>query len=210
MDYNYKELYKKQIQINVKEVLKDIDTNEMRLKISNWADKFGYNFEEIKDKVINDEIFRCVFAKEPSRQNIYQNIAAKIIESVNGIKNFKVLPSGGKNAYFIINGNIFKGENLISKNQDAKSIDFYFKYTKDEGGAQDNQYKDVQEFLKNARDTSLKNTIFLAICDGDYYKRKDSKTGDITKIERLKKLTDNKTVFVITIDELKTFLRKFD
>ena len=221
MDYNYKELYKKQIQINVKEVLKDIDTNEMRLKISNWADKFGYNFEEIKDKVINDEIFRCVFAKEPSRQNIYQNIAAKIIESVNGIKNFKVLPSGGKNAYFIINGNIFKGENLISKNQDAKSIDFYFeygnfqfyvshKYTKDEGGAQDNQYKDIQEFLKNSRDTSLKNTIFLAICDGDYYKQKDSKTGDITKIERLKKLTDSKTVFVITIDELKTFLRKFD
>ena len=44
MDYNYKELYKKQIQINVKEVLKDIDTNEMRLKISNWANKFGYNF----------------------------------------------------------------------------------------------------------------------------------------------------------------------
>lgn len=35
MKYNYKELYKKQIQINVKEVLKDIDTNEMRLKISN-------------------------------------------------------------------------------------------------------------------------------------------------------------------------------
>lgn len=84
------------------------------------------------------------------------------------------------------------------------------KYTKDEGGAQDNQYKDIQEFLKNSRDTSLKNTIFLAICDGDYYKQKDSKTGDITKIERLKKLTDNKTVFVITIDELKTFLRKFD
>ncbi|WP_158640128.1 hypothetical protein [Brachyspira aalborgi] len=50
----------------------------------------------------------------------------------------------------------------------------------------------------------------MAICDGDYYKRKDSKTGDITKIERLKKLTDNKTVFVITIDELKTFLSKFD
>ena len=46
------ELYKKQIQINVKEILKDIDTKEMRLKISNWADKFGYDFEEIKEKVI--------------------------------------------------------------------------------------------------------------------------------------------------------------
>lgn len=100
MEYNYKELYKKQIQINVKEVLKDIDTNEMRLKISNWADKFGYNFEEIKDKVINDEIFRCVFAKEPSKQNIYQNITAKIIESVNGIKNFKVLPYWRKECIF--------------------------------------------------------------------------------------------------------------
>ena len=41
---DYRKLYKKQIQINVKEVLKDIDTKEMRLKISNWADKFGYDF----------------------------------------------------------------------------------------------------------------------------------------------------------------------
>ena len=38
------ELYKKQIQIKVKELLKDIDTNQTRLKISNWADKFGYDF----------------------------------------------------------------------------------------------------------------------------------------------------------------------
>ena len=49
---DYRKLYKKQIQINVKEILKDIDTKEMRLKISNWADKFGYDFEEIKEKVI--------------------------------------------------------------------------------------------------------------------------------------------------------------
>lgn len=73
MDYNYKELYKKQIQINVKEVLKDIDTNEMRLKISNWSNKFGYNFEEIKDKVINDEIFRAYLQKN-LRDRIYIKI----------------------------------------------------------------------------------------------------------------------------------------
>lgn len=70
---NYDELYKKQIKINIKEVLKDIDTNEMKLKIRNWAEKFGYDFEEIKTKVINDEIFRCVFAKEPSHK-IYTKI----------------------------------------------------------------------------------------------------------------------------------------
>lgn len=70
---DYRELYKKQIQINVKEVLKDIDTDEMRLKINNWADKFGYDFEEIKAKVINDEIFRCIFAKDP-RNRIYIKI----------------------------------------------------------------------------------------------------------------------------------------
>ena len=52
-----------------------------------------------------------------------------------------------------------------------------------------------------------KNTIFLAICDGDYYLQKDSKTGDETKIKRLQRLTDGKTSFVLNIQELSGFLR---
>ncbi len=115
---------------------------------------------------------------------------------------------------------MFKGTELEGQAKDIKSIDFEWevgafkffashKYTKDGGGAQDNQYEDIQNFLRHTRDCNLKNTIFLAICDGEYYLTKDSKTGDITKIERLKRLTDGKTSFVMQIDELKEFLAEF-
>jgi len=75
------------------------------------------------------------------------------------------------------------------------------------GGAQDNQYKDIQDFLNHSRDCNEKNTIFLAICDGNYYLQKDSKTGDESKIKRLQRLTDNKTSFVLNINELVELLK---
>jgi hypothetical protein len=64
-------------------------------------------------------------------------------------------------------------------------------------------------FLSNSEICRNENTIFLAICDGDYYLQKDSKTGDETKIKRLERLTDRKTSFALKIDDLKDFLAKF-
>ena len=55
----------------------------------------------------------------------------------------------------------------------------------------------------------IKNTIFLAICDGEYYLLKDFKACDENKILILQRLTDNMTSFVIQINELKKFLQKY-
>jgi hypothetical protein len=217
---NYKDKYKSQIQENLKNVINELEIKDMKLKISNWANKFGYSFNEIKEKIINDEIFRCVFVKDPAKQNLYQNLASKYISSLDIVENFKVLPAGGKNAIYLTNGKILKGDLLKNQSKDIKSIDFMWncknltfyashKYTEMNGGAQDNQYKDIQDFLHHSRDCNEKNTIFLAICDGDYYLQKDSKTGDETKIKRLQRLTDNKTSFVLNINELKEFLDNF-
>jgi len=137
------------------------------------------------------------------------------------VENFEILPSGGNNAVYVENGKLFSGADLVNQAKEAKSIDFSWtignirfyashKYTKDSGGAQDNQYLDMQNFLKNTRDCNIKNTVFLAICDGKYYQAKDSKTGDNTKIERLQRLTDNKTSFVLTVNDLMDFLKKFE
>jgi hypothetical protein len=219
LELNYEEEYKKQIKINLLKVLDELKTSQMQIKIHNFADKFGYSHNEIEEKIVNDEIFRCVFSKDPSKQNLYQTLAATFIESLPMVENFEILASGGKNAIYIENGKLFAGADLIHQAKEAKSIDFYWevgktkfyashKYTKDSGGAQDNQYLDMQSFLKNTRDCNIKNTIFLAICDGRYYKQKDSKTGDETKIKRLQRLTDNKTSFVLTINELMDFLKK--
>jgi hypothetical protein len=217
---DYKKKYKEKIVENLQNVILELETDDMNIKISNWANKFGYSFDEIKNKIINDEIFRCVFAKDPAKQNLYQNLASKYIGALKIVNNFTVLPAGGKNAIYLTNGKILTGDLLKNQSKDIKSIDFSWntgnfifyashKYTETNGGAQDNQYKDIQDFLHHSRDCNEKNTIFLAICDGDYYLKKDSKTGDATKIDRLKRLTDNKTSFVLSIEALKLFLEKF-
>ncbi len=216
----YREEYKKAVKGNINALLSEIESQDMIDKISNWANKFEYTFDEVKNKILEDEMFQCVFIKEPNRQNLYEKLAGTYIESLSMVQNFKFLPSGGKNAKYMVSGKMFKGVDLIEQAKNTKSIDFQWnvgnwefyathKYTKDGGGAQDNQYEDVQTFLNNTRDCNIKNTIFLAICDGEYYLAKDSKTGDETKIQRLQRLTDNRTSFVMQINELKDFLQKY-
>ena len=75
---DYKDQYKKQVEKNLKQVLNDLESKEMTQKISNWANKFNYSFESIKQKIITDEIFRCVFIKEPGRQSFHEKLAAKL------------------------------------------------------------------------------------------------------------------------------------
>lgn len=217
---DYKNQYKQQIEKNLKQVLKDLESKEMNQKISNWANKFNYSFEVIKQKIVDDGIFRCVFIKEPGRQSFHERMAAEYIKTLDEVIDFKKLPNSGKKAIYLTNGKIFKGSDLSKKSKETKSIDFSWKTGKfiiyathkytgidGSGGSQDNQYEDVQKFIKNAVDCNEENCVLLAICDGDYYKRRDSKTDDETKLKRLERLTDNKTVFVKTIDELNLFLK---
>lgn len=217
---DYEKEYKKQFKKNLNDVCNEIDSDSMKNKINNWAKKNDKSPKEVRQKILDDDFFRRCFVKEPSKQNFYQNKAADFIKNIDGVENFKTLPQNGSNALYIINGNIHKGENLKNKNQDSKSIDFYWeynnkkfyashKYTKEEGGAQDNQYKDIQSFLIDSRDNNLKDTNFVAICDGDYYQNKDNKTKDSSRIERLKRLTNNNNTFVMTINEIPAFLKKF-
>ena len=215
---DYKGEYKKQVANNLKQVLSEIESSDMKFKIENWATKFGYSFDEIKAKNVDDEVFRCVFIKEPGRQSFHQKVASLYIQGLQFVENFKVLPSGGKNAIYLTSGKLFDGKTLKAKSKDIKSIDFTWrtgkiiiyashKYTGINGGTQDNQYHDIQAFLNHARDCNDANVIFLAICDGDYYLQKDSKTGDETKLKRLERLTDGKRVFALNTNQLSQFLK---
>jgi len=99
---------------------------------------------------------------------------------------------------------------------EAKTIDFEWfykgkhffashKYTKGQGGGQGNQYKDIQIFIKQAIPSTLKNTFFMAICDGNFYDKKDTITNT-SRIERLKNMVNNKNVFAMKLSELKNWL----
>jgi len=124
LELDYEIEYKKQIKINLLKVLDEIKSEQMQIKIKNFANKFGFECYEIETKIINDEIFRCIFSKDPSKQNLYQTLAATFIQSLPMVENFEILASGGKNAIYIENGKLFTGNNLINQAKEVKSIDF--------------------------------------------------------------------------------------
>ena len=202
MKINYQSEYKKQLQINISLVRNEIDNPDFKLKITNHADKFGRDIDEVKAKIMTDDMYAEWFAKDPAKQNIYEKMAASYISSIEGVSNFRNLPNSAK--MFIVEGKV-TSERL----NDVKSIDFHFKvgnkniyashkYIKATyGGAQDNQYNDIRNFLRNCNKISSGNDYYIAICDGPYF---DS------KIKGLNDEFSSTNVLVMNIDELENFI----
>ena len=155
--------------------------------------------------------------KIQKKQKIHENIAGGFIKSLSCVKNFKQL---GHNELALFHGAVMPKKELkkLGGHSTAKTIDFSWttngkqiyashKYTKEGGGAQDNQYADIKVFVDEANHSDLPNTIFLAIVDGDYYKKKDASAGMI-KLEYLKKISNQKSVFAMPISELEEWLAK--
>jgi len=80
---------------------------------------------------------------------------------------------------------------------DNKIEYYYAKYTNEEGGAQDNQYKDAVSFIDQANLYYKKNKFsdikFILILDGNYY---------IKKMNDIKKLINHSNILVETSTSL--------
>lgn len=162
--------------INLKILREEIENSWVEEKIENHLKRNPHiklDKEEIKNKIMEDDLIASFFAKDPAKQNISEKYFAKVIKNIDGVSNFENLPSNTK--VFVKNGEIMQDEKRAIG---IKSIDysFYFKdalficsqkYTKDRGGAQDNQFNDVVSFLVNSRE--LKDAIPMALVDGNYY-----------------------------------------
>ena len=122
-----------------------------------------------------------------------------------------------KKIYSLSNINIWKKEvKERGGTGEAKTLDFEWqskgkqiyashKYTKDGGGGQDNQYRDMKDFIREANKSHTPNTIFLAIADGPYYGMND--TGSrTTKLQNLQYLANRTNVFALSGEELEEFL----
>jgi len=104
-----------------------------------------------------------MFCKDPSKQNISEKILGIQRLPVSGVNSIRFTPDGKLTGVKSIG---------VSK---SKSADFLFngiyftqKYTAESGGAQDNQYNDVVDFL-------VKDSINYkvgAIVDGEYWDKK--------------------------------------
>ena len=187
---DYKKEFKKQLHENIDEMRNNQDSPEYIHKVKNFIEKFELEEKEIMDKYEKDDVFALFFVKDPGRQSFHEKTAASFIQSLNeqlGIdmfQNFENLPTGGRNALYVSNGNVIDYATRQGRS-DGKSIDFYWeynyktkklkfyashKYTESFGGSQDNQRNDVEAFMEGARSNRSSNERFYAITDGDYYK----------------------------------------
>ena len=180
---------KQLIQDNLDDLQEHLQNPDYQKKVYNFATKFGFSVDEVNRAIQENLFLAACFAKDPSKQNFTEKLVAEVL----GVE--KLSPSGENCIRFDENGDIVS----INKGNVSKSADFYIdnryytqKYTNETGGAQDNQYKDVVDFLVKGS----KKHLVGAIVDGAYWT-----SGHKAKLIEMFK--DNPNVVITSVDELR-------
>lgn len=170
-----------------------------------------------EQKFVNDTLQRIhagdpctcmLYLKDPLKQNIAEKTQIEYLQLKTG---FYVQKLNTRELSLNASGRIIEG-NV----QGIKSIDFiinarhkyygFLKYTKENGGAQDNQCNDALHFIEAAILNQDPNTYFLIGLDGDYYQRvkRHYKTSSLIRLQNIFK--DKVNVCINTTDELIKFI----
>lgn len=209
---------------NLKSFLSNPFDNESLKRMQSYSKKHFIPLDKVMNKVREDEIFARNFVKDPIRQSIHENEAAKFIKKNPNIKKFKKLPISGANSLFLHEGSIISKKEKDFLNLSLKSIDFYWeindssgqtfkfyashKYTNEEGGAQDHQYTEQRKFLENANNSKMgDNVFFVALCEGNYY-RKPNKKENKSRIDLMNENDITKQSIVIPLCDLDEYIDK--
>lgn len=195
MPYDYDDEVRKAWIVNRKEVLNELKKGNLDLKIGNYSERHGFDRKGVVEELNRSEMFRAYFAKDPNKQSIHEKKAAEWIAVMDGIEDFRALPN---KSFLISNGKVWATKDLKAAGgySSAKSPDFRWKsgkkifyaahkHTKEEGGAQANQYKDLQKFITEARGGTEPDLYFVAIADGPFYQGIDGQAGK-TRLDTLK------------------------
>jgi hypothetical protein len=189
--------------------ISDLDAKQIK-KIENHATRYGHTVQEVLEAVLNNEVaFRSIVGKSPERMDYYETTLITYLNRLEVVLLAEKLPKSGPNAKYIVNGKILIGG---GRRNDVKSLDIevifknsqklylVHKYTMEDGGAQDNQFREAKETLKNLYTPGGKIHQNLgAVLDGDYYVKKRLKGP--TKLEQAKE--EHPDAFICTYKTFK-------
>ena len=175
------------------EVRANLNSSQLKIKIENYIQRFDgiFTYDEIISQIETNDLVASFFIKNPLMQTFCEKECAKWI----GVEK---LPSKGKNCIrFNEEGEIVNQKTVSS----SKSADFliegiYFtqKYTgENTGGAQDNQFNDVVDFLTKG---SIHHKVG-AIVDGAYWEDMGNKEKLIENFQK------NPNVIILSADDIK-------
>jgi hypothetical protein len=177
-------------------------------KIKDVSQKRGIDVDQVvKECELSSILVGELFAKDPGRQTLHQGAAEEYMKKWTlqcHMENFTLLKSGGGTSKHLTGGRVVSEQEMGGSKKTNKSIDFEWsytgllskpirfyathKYTKQDGGAQDNQRKDIETFIESthtSKDTKEEYVYFFAIGDGPYYKKPYEAGSKQTRLEEL-------------------------
>lgn len=221
MPFDYEQKYREAYAENVLRIAETLESGKIDRKIENFCELHGFSVAELHAEIVRNKFLAAVFALNPNKQNFYETVAAKYIKELSCVDDFRKLPSS---ALYIIGGRLLSREEAKrvtrqnrSTRRDHKTVDFSWmcngiqfyaahKYTKQEGGAQVNQYHDLQTFVRESVSNLDDNVHFIAIADGSFYEQQNGLAGT-TRIKRLHALAGgSERVHVCRLDEIESLL----
>lgn len=178
---------------NLTLVRKEINLSWVKTKINNFIKRMGgiFTYEEIYNEILTNDIVAAMFAKDPGRQNISENLVQTYLNISKEIEDVR----------FDETGKIYYGYGAqpgLTKNADFCFNGIYItqKYTgENNGGAQDNQYNDVIQFLTYG---SKKQKVG-ALVDGWYWEE----GGKRKQLEKY--FQNNPNVYIFSADDYKEY-----
>lgn len=215
LDYDKK--YREAYHENVKDAPRAAREGELNTKIESFCKLHGFEKERVIEEIATNEVVAALFAINPNKQNFYEKIAAQFIRGINGVEMFTELHTNEK---ILMSGAVLSATQLAEQggSPNAKTIDFEWrysdhtfyashKYTKQSGGTQDSQYRELKMFIEEANKTTLTNTFFIAIADGEYYDQINGR-ANTKRIDRLKEIANKTKVFACNICELEELMKR--
>lgn len=178
---------------NLTLVRKEINLSWVKTKINNFIKRMGgiFTYEEIYNEILTNDIVAAMFAKDPGRQNISENLVQAYLN----------ISKETEDVRFDETGKIYYGYGAqpgLTKNADFCFNGIYItqKYTgENKGGAQDNQYNDVIQFLTYG---SKKQKVG-ALVDGWYWEE----GGKRKQLEKY--FQNNPNVYIFSTDDYKEY-----
>lgn len=165
--------------LNYDKLIKNLYSDSIKIKIKNYIEKFylDESVSSIIDKINNDKLFAMFFIKDPKKQNFYECMQIEYIKNILGCYDVKKLTNI---LYFD-----YDSITNFKTNTSTKSIDFISnryellftaKHIQENGGAQDNQFRDLIIFINTYSNIknwlNYKNYKLIIVISGNYFNTK--------------------------------------
>ena len=166
---------------NAQFVLTQLERGDRNIldNIQRREDEFYFSRDEIVEEITTRPMYAATFAKKPSRQGIYEEIAADWIRGLSCVNSFQRLSKAGNNTFYVEDdGRIVSGPN---RPKSVRALNFTWMtgdtefyalhcYMKQSGGSQDSRFDDLLQILRRFQIGSAElNHVLVLLVDGAYF-----------------------------------------